>query len=112
MAAKILIETANGLLDRTIPAGEKEAIEALLARFRTDEVDVHSLRTRQAGPIRFIDMHVLVPGSWSVQRGHDVCEEIERAVRAALPRASVLTHLEPLEDPAAWDEGKGASTPS
>jgi divalent metal cation (Fe/Co/Zn/Cd) transporter len=47
-------------------------------------------------------MHVLVPGGWSVQRGHDLCEEIEREVRAILPRASVLTHLEPIEDPAAW----------
>ncbi len=105
MAGRILIETAHGLLDKTIPAGERETLDALLARFRTDEVDVHALRARQAGPIRFIDMHVLVPGTWSVQRGHDLCEEIEREVRAALPRASVLTHLEPIEDPASWEDG-------
>ena len=62
------------------------------------------MRTRQAGPVRFVDMHVLVPGGWTVQRGHDLCEEIEREVRTILPRASVLTHLEPIEDPASWDD--------
>ncbi len=103
MAGRILIETAQGLLDRTIPETEKKQLEAILARFRGDGVEVHSVRTRAAGPVRFVDMHVLVPGSWSVQRGHDLCEEIERAVSAAFPRASVLTHLEPAEDPAAWE---------
>jgi cation diffusion facilitator family transporter len=109
MAAKILLESAQGLLDRTIPATEKEALETVLARFRTEGVEVHSVRTRQAGPVRFVDMHVLVPGTWSVQRGHDLCEEIEGAVRAAFPRASVLTHLEPAEDPVAWDDAGGGA---
>ena len=104
MAGRILLETAHGLLDRTIPAGEQSALEALLARYRTDGVDLHAVRTRQSGPVRFVDMHVLVPGSWTVQRGHDLCEEIEREVCAILPRASVLTHLEPIEDPASWDD--------
>ena len=64
---------------------------------------VAAVRTRQAGPVRFVDMHVLVPGGWTVQRGHDLCEEIEREVRSILPRASVLTHLEPIEDPRAYE---------
>jgi divalent metal cation (Fe/Co/Zn/Cd) transporter len=49
-------------------------------------------------------MHVLVPGSWSVQKGHDLLEEVEAALVAALPGASVITHLEPLEDPASWND--------
>jgi divalent metal cation (Fe/Co/Zn/Cd) transporter len=44
-------------------------------------------------------VHVLVPGAWSVQRGHDLVEEIERDIRVVVPAASVLTHLEPREDP-------------
>lgn len=102
MAGKILLETVQGLLDRTIPEGERSALEALFERYREGDVALHAVRTRQAGPVRFIDMHVLVPGGWTVQRGHDLCEEIEREVRAILPRASVLTHLEPIEDPSAW----------
>jgi divalent metal cation (Fe/Co/Zn/Cd) transporter len=62
------------------------------------------LRTRNAGRRSFISFHALVPGSWSVQRGHDMLENIERDIRAALPGATVFTHLEPLEDPAAWQD--------
>ena len=49
-------------------------------------------------------MHVLVPGSWTVQRGHDLCERIEAAVRRVLPEATVDTHLEPREDPVSWED--------
>jgi cation diffusion facilitator family transporter len=107
MAGKILLETAQGLLDRTIPPAEQKQLDDVLARFRVDGVEVHAVRARQAGPVRFIDMHVLVPGSWSVQRGHDLCEGIENGVKALFPRASVMTHLEPAEDPAAWDDPAG-----
>lgn len=104
IAGRILLETARGLVDPSIPDREREELEALLARYRTGGVEVHAVRTRQSGPVRFVDMHVLVPGKWTVKRGHDVCERIEEDVRALLPRASVLTHLEPLEDPASWDD--------
>jgi divalent metal cation (Fe/Co/Zn/Cd) transporter len=49
-------------------------------------------------------MHVLVPGDWNVQRGHDLCERIEDDIRQALPESTVFTHLEPREDPRAWDD--------
>ena len=57
------------------------------------------LRTRQAGSRAFVSLHVLVPGAWTVQRGHDVVEEIEDDLRRALPHATIFTHLEPAEDP-------------
>jgi cation diffusion facilitator family transporter len=112
MAARILLETAQGLLDATLPDEERRALEALLLRYRTPDVALHAVRARQAGPIRFVDMHVLVPGSWTVQHGHDLCEEIERAVTSAFPRASVLTHLEPAEDLAAWDHDGAPPKPA
>jgi len=111
MAGRILLETAHGLLDKTIPEGEQASLERLLSQYRTGDVTLHAVRTRQAGPVRFVDMHVLVPGSWNVQRGHDLCEEIEEKVRAILPRASVLTHLEPIEDPASWDDPDSPGIP-
>ena len=112
MAGTILLGTVHGLLDKTIPAGEQSALEALLARTRIGGVDLHAVRTRQPGPVRFVDMHVLVPGEWSVQRGHDPCEEIAREVRTILPRASVLTHLEPIEGPASWDDPEAGGAPT
>ena len=67
---------------------------------------LHAVRTRQAGARRFVAMHVLVPGAWTVKRGHELLEVIEGEVRRVIPNASVLTHLEALEDPASFqDEG-------
>ena len=54
-----------------------------------------------AGAQRFVSVHVLVPPDWTVQRGHDLLERIEADIRRALPPVTVLTHLEPLGDPAA-----------
>jgi divalent metal cation (Fe/Co/Zn/Cd) transporter len=62
-------------------------------------VRFHALRTRQAGSRRFVSLHVLVPGAWTVQRGHDLAERVEASLRECLPGANVFTHLEPAEDP-------------
>jgi divalent metal cation (Fe/Co/Zn/Cd) transporter len=67
-------------------------------------IQYHALRTRQAGTRTFISLHVLVPGDWTVQRGHDLLEQLEGDIRAAVPGAHVSTHLEPLDDPAAWQD--------
>jgi cation diffusion facilitator family transporter len=101
---RLLRETSHGLLDRAIADDDQAALAGLLGRFHARGVVIHGIRTRAAGPRRFIQMHVLVPGAWPVKRGHDVCEEIERGVAEALPGSSVLTHLEPLEDPTSWDD--------
>jgi len=97
---QLLRRAAMGLLDTALPPDERALIEAALAPYRADGVDFHSLRTRQAGQRRFVSVHVLVPGEWSVQRGHDVLEQLERDVREAMPGpTTVMTHLEPVEDP-------------
>jgi cation diffusion facilitator family transporter len=101
---KLLHETASGLLDRSLPDAEHRQLEALLAGHESDEIRFHALRTRVAGSRRFVAFHVLVPGAWSVQSGHDLCEQLEREIAAALPRTHVLTHLEPIEDPKSWDD--------
>ena len=64
----------------------------------------HALRTRQSGARRFLSVHVLVPGDWTVQRGHQLLEQIEADIRNALPAATVFTHLELLAIPASWDD--------
>lgn len=102
----LLRETASGLLDRSLPEDEHERLLALLATHETEDIRFHALRTRVAGSRRFVAFHVLVPGRWTVQAGHDLCERLEREIAVALPRSDVLTHLEPIEDPKAWaDQG-------
>jgi cation diffusion facilitator family transporter len=101
---KLLHETASGLLDRALPEEEHDQLEALLAAHEGEQIRFHALRTRVAGSRRFVAFHVLVPGAWSVQAGHDLCEQLEREIASALPRTHVLTHLEPIEDPKSWDD--------
>jgi cation diffusion facilitator family transporter len=103
---KLLRQTGLGLLDSALPAADQAHITSALAPYREQGIEFHALRTRQSGVRRFISMHVLVPGDWSVQRGHDLCERIEDDIRQALPESTVFTHLEPREDPRAWaDQG-------
>ena len=104
MGVKILRRSLMGLLDTAIPEDLQRKISDILAQHAAAGVRFHALRTRQAGAWRFIDFHVLVPGSWSVQRGHDLLEEVEEEVRAAVPNSTVFTHLEPIEDPVSWED--------
>jgi cation diffusion facilitator family transporter len=101
---QLLHRSTSGLMDASLPAAQHGRVVAVLERYRATGLDYHALRTRQAGTRQFVSVHVLVPGDWSVARGHDVLEEIETEIGAVLPRAHVLTHLEPLEDPASWHD--------
>jgi cation diffusion facilitator family transporter len=87
----------DGLMDRAIPADDQAKLEEALASYRHDGMSVHALRTRQAGRRSFISLHVLVPGDWTVQRGHELAHQVERDITAALPDAAVITHVEPVE---------------
>ena len=100
----ILRRSLMGQLDTAIPDELQRGVTDILARHTSGGVRFHALRTRQAGAWRFIDFHVLVPGNWSVKRGHDLLERLEEEVRAAVPNSTVFTHLEPVEDPVSWED--------
>jgi cation diffusion facilitator family transporter len=98
--ARILQSSALGLLDTALPAAERQQVLAILARYvEAEGVQYHALRTRQAASRRFVSVHILVPGSWTVMRGHRLLEQIEQDVRDALTSTTIFTHLEPIEDP-------------
>jgi cation diffusion facilitator family transporter len=97
--------SADGLLDVSCPPAERAKIQAVLDDYsKRLGLRWHALRTRQAGRRRFIAVHILVPGEWTVHRGHQLLEEIEADLRATGPRVTVFTHLESLDDPASWDD--------
>lgn len=104
MGVDLVRRSMMGLLDTALPPHEMEALEKVLAKHRGPTTQFHALRTRQAASRRFIYMHVLVPGAWTVQRGHAHLEEIEKDIRAALPNSTVFAHLEALEDPASFED--------
>lgn len=101
---RLIHESGLGLLDTALEPADQQAIASVLSTFREQGIEFHALRTRRAGARRFVSLHVLVPGAWSVQRGHDICEAVELAVLHALPDTTIFTHLEPREDPVAFED--------
>ncbi|MDH3444750.1 MAG: cation diffusion facilitator family transporter [Deltaproteobacteria bacterium] len=101
---KLMRRSVLGLLDATLPLAEQEIIKQVLSRYESEGMQYHALRTRYAGRRSFISVHVLVPGNWTVQRGHELLERVERDIRAAISGAAVITHLEPIGDPASWQD--------
>ena len=97
----LLHRSVHGLMDTALPASEHAAVVAILERYRAAGADYHALRTRESGARRFVEVHLLLPGDWSLRRAHDLAETLENDIRTALPQAHVLTHLEPLDDPRA-----------
>ncbi|GIL16028.1 MAG: transporter [Chloroflexota bacterium] len=96
--------SALGLMDTALPPQELNQVNAILEKYRAQGVAFHAVRSRQAGARRFVSMHVLVPGEWTVQHGHQLLEQIEAEIRAALPTATVFTHLEALNDPTSYND--------
>mgnify|MGYP001329907586 CR=1 FL=1 len=102
---KLVRKSAEGLMDTALPSEELAQVTAVLDKYCHQEaIEYHALRTRQSASQRFLSVHVQVPGDWTVQHGHALLEEIERDLRQALRPLSVLTHLEPIEDPASWQD--------
>ena len=100
---QLIRRSALGLMDTVVEPEIQEKIVAVLDRYVSEKaIDYHALRTRQAGAKKFISVHILVPDEWTVQKGHDLTEEIENAICEAVPDSTVFTHLEPLEDPASF----------
>jgi cation diffusion facilitator family transporter len=97
----------SGLLDAAIPEGERAEIEKIFAEYRRRYgVDFHALLTRQAGARRFISFHLLVPDAWPVDRAHQLSEEVEERIREMVPNVITLSHIEPISQPASYDDIK------
>ncbi len=102
VGVRILKQSVQGLMDTALPDDELTVLQDVLRPYEEQGVEFHALRTRQAARRRFVTMHVLVPGDWSVSRGHQLLEKIESDISAALPNTDVETHLEPKGEVVSW----------
>jgi len=97
--------SVRGLLDPAISAQDQGEVNKLIAEYsRRYGVSFHALRTRQAGARRFVSFHLLVPDAWTVAQAHQLSEEIEARMRSMVPNAAIFTHIEPISDPASYDD--------
>lgn len=100
----IIRESIAGLMDKALSPGEQDKIQQALEPYKKEGIQFHALLTRQAGARKFVSFHLLVPGTWSVQQGHQLSEQIEADIRTLLPKVTVSTHLEPIEDPISYSD--------
>ena len=97
--------SVRGLLDPAISAEDQRELTKLFNEYaRRYGVAFHALRTRQAGVRRFVSFHMLVPDEWTVAQAHRLSEEIESRMRSMVPNLGVLVHIEPISDPASYDD--------
>lgn len=104
VGVSLVRSSLGGLMDRALEPGELAEIQRVLDQHAGADVQFHALRTRRAGRRAFITVHVLVPGTWSVQAGHDLVERVEADLRAVAEPTTVFTHLEPIEDPVSFED--------
>lgn len=103
--AKLMRRSVAGLLDPAIPEEERAEVTRIFTEYtRRYGVSFHALRTRHAGARRFISFHLLVPDAWTVERAHQLSEEIESRIRSLVPNASTFVHIEPVSHPSSYDD--------
>lgn len=96
--------SGEGLMDASLPEKDISSIQSILTSYEDEGIKFHALRTRSAAQRSFVSMHILVPGEWSVQHAHHLAEKIEAEIRNSISGIVVFTHVEPLEDPASWQD--------
>lgn len=101
---RIVRRSIGGLMDTALLTEDRVAVRDVLSSYEQAGVRFHALRTRQAGARKFISLHVLVPGDWTVQRGHQLVERIENDIGNVVLDSTIFTYLEPLDDPISWDD--------
>jgi len=96
---RLVGRSVAGLMDAALPNQEQSLIQDVMEKYRDMGVNFHALRTRQAAARRFVSVHMLVPGDWTVHDAHHVAEDFESDIRTALGGVvTVFTHIEPVED--------------
>ena len=102
---RLMSESASGLMDATLSPEDNARIQAILdAHAEPGRIEFHAVRTRESGARQFMEMHMLVPGDWTVLRGHDAMEDLVEKIVAEFPAMRVTGHLEPVSDPRSYED--------
>jgi cation diffusion facilitator family transporter len=102
---KLLVRSGRGLMDISLPEAELKSIHSILGSYQSQGVGYHALRSRQAAARKFLVVHLLLPGEWTISAGHQLADQIEEQVREAIPGSTIVTHIEPANDPLSLQDG-------
>lgn len=100
----LIRESTAGLMDISMSKEDNARLHEILASHRDEGIDFHAVRTRESGARQFMEMHMLVPGAWTVQQGHDAMEDLVEEINVEFPDLRVIGHLEPIEDPRSYED--------
>ena len=92
---RLLRDSVGGLIDESLPDAEVERLQQVVEQTMTGALEVHDLRTRQAGRQTFVTFHLVVPSAMPVTEAHDICDRLESAIQKALPGSFTTIHVEP-----------------
>jgi cation diffusion facilitator family transporter len=101
---RLLVRSGRGLLDVAVPQEELNSVKTILESYKDQGVGYHALRSRQAAARKFMVVHLLVPGSWTVRKSHKLAEHIETQVLETVKNANIVTHVEPIDDPLSLED--------
>lgn len=87
--------SASSLMDQAVTADVAERIKKVIEGNADGAIQVHDIRTRVAGNATFIEFHLVVPGSMTVQAAHDICDRLETALTEQIAGSEVMIHVEP-----------------
>lgn len=91
----VINESVAGLMDTALSDGEQADVRALIEANAAGALEYHDLKSRGAGAARFVEFHLIVPAQMSVFSSHEICDRIEKAIKAAMPGTTVVIHVEP-----------------
>jgi len=92
---EVIVRATHELIDYALPREEQDILNDCLIEHNTQLVDFHAIRTRRAGSECFIDMHIVMPRNYSVEKAHDMCDHLEIDIKAKIENANVIIHAEP-----------------
>jgi cation diffusion facilitator family transporter len=101
---RLLVRSGRGLLDVALPPEELTSVKSILDSYQAQGVSYHALRSRQAAARKFLVVHLLVPGDWTVRKGHTLAEQVEMRVLKTVSNANIVTHIEPVGDPLSMED--------
>ncbi|WP_404400643.1 cation diffusion facilitator family transporter [Pelagibacterium halotolerans] len=93
--ARLVARSVGGLMDVAVPKETLEILRETISANADGALEAHDLRTRRAGRMAFIDFHLVVPGTMSVEAAHAICDRIEAALKAETPESLITIHVEP-----------------
>ncbi len=102
---RLLVRSGHGLMDISLPEEELKSVHSILGSYQTQGVGYHALQSRQAAARKFLVVHLLLPGEWTISAGHKLADQIETQVRDTIPNSHIVTHIEPANDPLSLQDG-------